>query len=293
MTMKDRKLGIVGHGHIGTALGNVFAKHGWDVQYYDIEPKLRTVDSLSQLAERSQIVMIAAPSRTNRAIATELAPKLKGKLLVSVAKGVEPGFITVDQVLAEVSDGAFDTGLLYGPMLAAEISNKQPASIMLATTSSKWAHTFDDIEQIKIVHTADVRSVALCGVLKNIYAIAFGVNDGLGLGINSKAALAVQIIDEFQRLLDTLGGDPHAALSLVGMGDLLATGWGQTSFNYNMGKSIAEQPASTEPKGEGVLALEELPSKVDLSDYPVAQGLHGIIFEHTQAAPVFGKLIVA
>lgn len=277
-----KTIGIVGHGHIGSALGNVFKKHGWQIDYFDIVPELQTVHSLGELAQKCQIVIIAAPSRVNRKVAQQLAPKLEGKLLVSVAKGVEPGFVTVDQILAEVSQGKFDTGLLYGPMLAAEITDKKPASIMLATESERWAHTFDKIEQIKIVHTEDVRSVALCGVLKNIFAIAFGINDGLNLGVNSKAALAVEIIDEFQRLLEALGGNPRAALSLVGMGDLLATGWGQTSFNYNVGRELAQHPDTAEPKGEGVLALEELPSKVELENYKVAAGLYKIIFKQAR-----------
>ena len=283
---KNKQLGIVGHGHIGTALGNVMAKHGWQVNYYYVLPELSSTDSLAELAQNSQVVIIAAPSRANRSIAKQLAPQLNGKLLVSVAKGVEEGFVTVDQILTQVSQGHFDTGLLYGPMLASEISNKQPASIMLATNSNKWTHTFDDIEQIKIFHTPDVHSVAVCGVLKNIFAIAFGINDGLGLGINSKAALAVEIIDEFQRLLSELGGDPRAALSLVGMGDLLATGWGKTSFNYNMGRSLAEKPGQVEPKGEGVLALKELPAKVELKNYKVLSRLFDIVFANGKLGPL-------
>lgn len=281
-----KQLGIVGHGHIGTAIGNVLIKHDWSIAYYDLEPKLRTVASLAELAKQSEIIIIAAPSRANREIAEALAPAMKGKLLVSVAKGVEPGFITVDKILEDVSHGTFDTGLLYGPMLAAEIKEKKPASIMLATQSKRWAKTFDDVEQLSFVYTNDVHSVALCGVFKNIFAIAFGINDGLGLGVNSKAALAVQIIDEFQRLLEAFGGDPHTALSLVGMGDLLATGWGQTSFNYNMGKQFALDREKAEPKGEGVLALHELPFKLSLEDFPIVAGLHAMLFDDAPLQPL-------
>lgn len=282
----EKVLGIVGHGQIGTALGNVCAKHDWRVEYFDSSPELCTVGSLEELATTSQIVIIAAPSRTNRAIAEALAPHMSGKLLVSVAKGVEPGFVTVDQILADVSQGSFDTGLLYGPMLAAEIHDKKPAAIMLATTSNRWASTFADIEQIKIVHTDDVRSVALCGVLKNIFAIAFGINDGLDLGYNSKAALAVEIVQEFRSLLEALGGDPDAALSLVGMGDLLATGWSKISFNYSIGKEFALHPSTTKPRGEGVLALQELPAQIDLGEYPIVSALYDIIFNQAELRPL-------
>ena len=283
-----KRLGIVGNGRIGAALGGALGKGNWGVKYFDARKELSSVTSLAELGEASDVIIIAAPSWTNREIALELKPHAKGKLIVTVAKGVEPGFLTMEDMLAHVSGGSFDHGVLYGPMLASEIANEKPASLLLATSSSKWANTFSDNSKLKIIYSDDPKSIALCGVLKNIFAISLGINDGLGLGHNSKGALAVGIIDEFQRLLSKLGGDPKQANSLAGLGDLLATGWSDLSFNHRMGKLLAKDPENHPPKGEGVASLREIKAKVDLTDYPVLGATYAIVFESAKPSTILG-----
>jgi glycerol-3-phosphate dehydrogenase (NAD(P)+) len=274
-----KRLGIVGNGRIGGALGDVFATNGWSLNYFDTRADASTVKTLAVLGETSDVIIIAAPSWTNRKIAEELKPHIKDKLIVTVAKGVEPGFITMEEVFKDVAGGHFDHGVLHGPMLAAEIADQKPAAILIATASHRWADSFKGSSQLKIVYSDDPYCIALCGVLKNIFAISLGINDGLHLGHNSKGALCVSIMGEFQRLLADLGGDPEQALSLAGLGDLLATGWSDLSFNHRIGKMIAADPASAEPKGEGVTALKEIKAKVDLKNYPVLESTYAIVFE--------------
>lgn len=272
-------VGIVGNGRIGSALGGVLDASGWQVNYFDARSEASTVASLAELGTKSDVIIIAAPSWTNRTIATELKPHISGKLIVTVAKGVEPGFITMEEVLREVAAGHFDHGVLYGPMLASEITEKKPSAILLATAAHSWADQFKDTSQLQLIYNDDPYSIALCGVLKNIFAISLGINDGLELGHNSKGALAVSIIDEFQRLLAELGGNPEMALSLAGLGDLLATGWSDLSFNHRVGTMIAKDPGTIEPKGEGVAALKEIKSRVDVTSYPVLAATYAIVFE--------------
>jgi glycerol-3-phosphate dehydrogenase (NAD(P)+) len=274
-----KRVGIVGNGRIGGALGNVLASNGWDVNYFDTRVEARTVKNLVELGEVSDVINIAAPSWTNRAIAEELKAHITGKLLVTVAKGVEPGFVTMEEVLQDVAQGHFDHGVIYGPMLAGEIAEKKPAAVLLATTAHKWAAEFSGTKGLNIVYNDDPYSIALCGVLKNIFAITLGISDGLKLGHNAKGALMVGIIGEFQRLLADLGGNPEEALSLAGLGDLLATGWSDLSFNHRIGKMIATDPKSTEPKGEGVTSLQEIKAKVELKHYSLLGATYDIIFE--------------
>jgi glycerol-3-phosphate dehydrogenase (NAD(P)+) len=284
-----KRLGIVGNGKIGSALGEALAADDWRVKYFDPRQEVSSVKSLAQLGEASDVIIIAAPSWTNRDIATELKPHAKDKLIVTVAKGVEPGFITMEDVLREVSGGHFDHGVLYGPMLASEIANKKPATILLASTSSKWADSFSGNSRLKIIYNDDPVSIALCGVLKNIFAISLGINDGLELGHNCKGALAVGILDEFQRLLTDLGGDPKQANSLAGLGDLLATGWSDLSFNHRMGKLLVKDPEAHPPKGEGVASLKEIESKVDLTNYRVLGATYRIVFESADPMSITGS----
>jgi glycerol-3-phosphate dehydrogenase (NAD(P)+) len=294
--MKEKKiltgrLGIVGNGRIGGALGDVFAANGWAINYFDTRTEMSTVKSLAELGQKSDAVIIAAPSWTNRKIVEELKPHIKDKLVVTVAKGVEPGFVTMEEMFQEVAQGHFDHGVIHGPMLAGEIAQKKPAAVLLATTAHRWADRFSDTSQVRIVYSDDPYSIALCGVLKNIFAITLGVNDGLQLGDNSKGALAVSIINEFQRVLADLGGDPEQALSLAGLGDFLATGWSDLSFNHRMGKMLVIDPKSTEPKGEGVGALQEIKAKIDFDNYPILGVTYRIVFEAADPKLIIKNLL--
>ena len=277
-----KTVGVIGRGNIGSALGQVFADNGWQVEYFDQDPQISTVSSLGKLARSCQFMIIAAPSRANRNIAAALLPHAKDKLIATVAKGVEPGFKTMHEVLEEVSGGQFAHAIMHGPMLAAEIAEQKPATIMLATKHSKWSAEFESSSQIKLIYHDDPYSVALCGVLKNVYAISLGLNDGLKLGNNSKGALTVRIIGELQRLLAALGGDPKLALSVVGIGDLVATGWSDNSFNYRTGKKLASVPDGSTPKGEGVTSIKELRNKITLKNYPIVECLHDILYNNAQ-----------
>ncbi|MEK7599856.1 MAG: hypothetical protein AAB462_02385 [Patescibacteria group bacterium] len=277
----SKRLGVVGNGNIGAALGQVFVDDGWRVEYFDTVESKRTVATLGELAQKSDVLIIAAPSWANRQIAEDMLPEAEGKLVTSVAKGVEAGFITMDKVLADVSKGRFDYGVIHGPMLASEITKGLPAAMTLATTGQQWTNGFGKNSQLRVEYCDDPYSIALCGVLKNIYAVALGVNDGLGLGHNAKGALAVNILEEFSQLLSDLGADPKQAYSLSGIGDLLATGWSDLSFNHRIGRLIAKDP-STEPRGEGITSLKEIGSKIKLSDYPIVYALHKIVFEGAQ-----------
>ncbi|MEK7594565.1 MAG: NAD(P)-dependent oxidoreductase [Patescibacteria group bacterium] len=277
----SKKLGIVGNGNIGAALGQVFSDNGWRVEFFDVAVSKRTVESLGELAKKSDIIVIAAPSWVNREIAEGLMPEATGKLVVTLAKGVEPGFMTMDKVLADVSKGQFDYGVINGPMLASEITKGKPAAMILATKGKQWTDGFNKNSQLRVELCDDPYSIALCGVLKNIYAVALGVNDGLELGHNAKGALTISILEEFSRVLADMGGDPKLAMGLAGAGDLLATGWSDLSFNHRIGRLIAKDP-STEPKGEGVTSLKEISGKIDLNDYPIIKELYQIVFEGAQ-----------
>src|SRR5207247_879851 len=101
----------------------------------------------------------------------------------------------------------------------------------------------------------DVTGVELAGVLKNAYALAFGLCDGLGLGLNTKAALLTRALPELARLGVALGGRRATFFGLAGLGDLVGTGLSGHSRNRRMGGEVARRPA-----GE---ALRSSPGVVD------------------------------
>ena len=92
---RDKVLGIVGYGHIGTQVGVLAESLGMHVIFHDIENKLslgnaRAVASLDELLERSDVVTLHVPqtAATRDMIGSrELARMRKGAMLINASRG--------------------------------------------------------------------------------------------------------------------------------------------------------------------------------------------------------------
>lgn len=282
------QIGIIGGGALGGALGQRLASPQVKISCWDVNPKLRTASSLDELCSISEIILICTPSQTNRVIAREVAQVIDtgpGPAVISLAKGIEPGFITMDAVLkAELGD-RFKTGIISGPMLAAEIRAGHTAGATVATddpelTTQLASHLG---RAGFIVETSnDTTGVARAGVFKNIFALGFGLCDGLELGYNFKSLLTVKAIGEFQGLLNHFGSDPSLALGMAGLGDLMTTGWSGLSFNWRVGSKWAS--GVREPAGEGINTLRELVKLMSTQKYPVVHALECIFLRNEEPA---------
>ncbi|MCC7289015.1 NAD(P)-binding domain-containing protein [bacterium] len=286
--MKETKLryGFVGAGAIGGAIGGALQHAGCEVKYYDRDKKLSTVGSLDQLAKNSDVIFLCVPSWVVSDVTTDLSQVLGAEqVVITVAKGVYRDFVTMDDVLKRVVGKKSGYGLLYGPMLASEIRNAQPGYGLLALQKTNLSHEIArdlSLGHIYAELTDDIHSVALCGALKNIYAVGFGIHDGLGFGANTKGALLTRSLIEMEHIVDQLEGDPLVVLSVAGAGDLLATGWGDQSFNHRVGQAIALSGMRDDLVSEGIVSLREVSSKLTLTQYPILNVLYRIVQGHTQ-----------
>ncbi len=86
----------------------------------------------------------------------------------------------------------------------------------------------------------DMIGVELGGSVKNVIAIAAGIIDGMGLGLNTRAALITRGLAEISRLGSKMGADPRTFAGIAGVGDLVLTCTGNLSRNYSVGKQIGE-----------------------------------------------------
>jgi glycerol-3-phosphate dehydrogenase (NAD(P)+) len=286
-------IGIIGGGALGGALGRKLAPHA-NVGYWDVNPDLRTAESLDGLVANSGIILICTPSQTNRVIARDVAQVITegpGPAVLSLAKGVEPGFKTMDVVLHEELGDRFATGIISGPMLAAEVSQGHTAGATVATTDVEaTAVVAEYLERAGLIvqTSSDPAGVARTGTLKNVFALALGLSDGLKLGYNFKSVLTVKAVEDFQNLLEHFGSDPKLALGMAGLGDLLTTGWSGLSFNWRTGKAWAEGEHNA--KGEGINTLRELIKIIPTQNYPVVQALEAIFLNEADPK-VIGSLL--
>jgi glycerol-3-phosphate dehydrogenase (NAD(P)+) len=182
--------------------------------------------------------------------------------IVSASKGLEPGtYRRMTEVLVSEMPAAFAGRVLAmsGPSIAHELSRGTPTAVMLACRDTGLARSVRrDIQTptLRLQISRDVAGVELGGVLKNAYALAFGLSDGLGLGLNTKAALLARALPELARLGVALGGKRATFYGLAGLGDLVGTGLSEFSRNRRMGEELARKQGAEE-------ALASIPGVVE------------------------------
>lgn len=290
------QFGIIGNGELGSALGAALIKAREQVFYYDRIPERTTTASIEDLVRSCPVMLLCIPSWATKDVVKRIAKAAhpgENRLVITLSKGVDSGFVTMDELLRRELPGFIDVGVLYGPMIAEEITRGRRAAGMLALTNNVWYKPLRNVFQqagVTIDISGDMRGVALCAVLKNVYAIAFGLSEGMHLGLNSKGKLAVMVLQEMKRIISDRQADSTTAEGLAGLGDLLATGFSEDSFNYRIGKSLAEGIADAHIKSEGLVSLDELARVVDLKKYPVANVVSQIVFHYGEPARL-GDLI--
>lgn len=291
------QIGIVGGGEFGQALGRAFHRSSIEVQFYDIVDERSTVATIEELVQNNEIILLCIPSWSNRTVAHDIARVANGKrcVVVSMAKGVGDHFVTMDKVLEEHLGEAHVYGLAYGPMVAEELAVGRQAAGVLALSDMSWYDRLSTLfakAKVVLEPTSDLEGLATVGVLKNVYAIAFGMNDGLHLGDNAKGKLAVLVLREMKLLLIHMETDPQLAEGLAGLGDLITTGITDASFNYRIGKTIAEGIADEGIKSEGLTTLKELSEKVELKRYPLLDALNRMVY-HYEPTTELEKLLLS
>ena len=269
---------ILGAGGWGTALAILFADRGMPVNLWGYDEaqvdKLRqtrtnerylpgvTLPELIQPTHDlqdctcSDVTLFVTPSKAIRSIGEQFS-KLSvnpATPLVSCTKGIEHAS---GRRMSEVLREYFPQnpiGALSGPNHAEEISRRMPAAGVIAFSDLAVAERLQPMfstPYFRAYTTDDVPGVELGGALKNIYAIAAGVSDGLGFGDNSKAALVTRALVELARLGETLGGRGETFHGLSGVGDLMVTCFSRHSRNRAVGERLG--------RGEN---LEEITAKM-------------------------------
>ena len=209
---------------------------------------------LGPVLMEAEAVFLACPSKALRGLCenvrAHLAEAWQLKLFVVMCKGLElDSFKTpseiVNEVLPEVACGA-----LSGPTYAGEVAAGRPTAVTLAVdpdfeAAVAYQQAFSNAS-LRAYLCTDVRGTELGGTLKNVYAIASGLCDGLQLGDNAKAALLTRSLHEMVRLGCLLGGQQATFYGLSGFGDLVATCAGSWSRNRTFGQRVGqgETPAA-------------------------------------------------
>lgn len=260
------RIGVVGAGSWGTALALTLQASGHAVTVWGhdeavvsqisaarenasylpgvaLPDGLRFTHDLGELRE-ADLLLLVTPSKAMREVAERLAgiEPSPGAVLLSCTKGVERGSgLRMSEVLRERFP-LHTVAVLSGPSHAEELARQMPTAVVIGCEEAGVAKALQRAFSTRFLRaytSEDVAGIELGGALKNIFAIAAGVCDGLGLGDNAKAALITRSLAELIRLGHALGGRKETFQGLSGLGDLMVTCFSRHSRNRMVGERIA------------------------------------------------------
>ena len=318
-------IAVLGDGGWGTTLAIHLYRLGHHVQWWGAFPEyvkflsrrrenvkflpgiriprgLFLTSDLFTAVEQAHVVILAIPAQYLRSVVHQLhGPRSKGKVFLSVAKGLETGLLKrMSQVVAEEL-GRVPFAVLSGPNIASEIAKGHPASSVVASKTPRLAKDIQRLvmtDRLRIYTSMDVTGLELGGALKNPIAIATGVSDGLGFGANAKAALVTRGIVEIAKLGVAMGAKQDTFWGLSGLGDLVTTCLsGRNRWlgeQLGRGRSLPAVLASTPMVIEGVettKAALALGQRLGV-ELPIIAQVHAILFRHQPPRTALQRLML-
>lgn len=162
--------------------------------------------------------------------------------------GAEPTGLMAHEIQQQVAP-RLRAGVLSGPSFAAEVARGQPTALVAASRHEGVRAALVDAfhgPRLRVYTNDDVTGVEVGGAVKNVLAIATGLCDGLGLGLNARAALITRGLAEMTRLGLGLGARAETFMGLSGLGDLVLTATGDLSRNRQVGLALARGQTLTQ-----------------------------------------------
>ncbi|MBI4139218.1 hypothetical protein HY479_03655 [Candidatus Uhrbacteria bacterium] len=302
MAIKKRKRSckpsvvIIGGGRIGCAIGKIVARKGIKPLFWDIEPtKTPHRKPLAEIVPSADFLFLCTPSWALPDVLAGIRPHVvKTTVVISLAKGIcGERRNTVDELLERFLPDHQPFALLSGPMLAEELS-KGLAGIGVVATARKAIYRKTALlfhgTNLLVEYSANVRGVALSGVLKNIYALALGIADGLKWGSNQKGWLIAKALREMTKIEQRLGDSKDTVSGTAGLGDLVATGFSPYSRNRQAGEELIKTGRANKSEGMSALTSVLFLLKEKKSELPLLLALEEAVIKRQPAKIVFERL---
>ena len=271
------EVGVIGAGSLGTALAQTIAENvdtvylhlrrkeladiinstGFNSEYYPntkLEENIVATTDLNDLKNCS-IIILSIPSSAFR----QTLESLKGvidedTILVTTAKGIEyPSLKTMGKLIEEYFNENYVA--LSGPNFASEIVLKLATVSNIASKSKENAMKVKDVlttQQFKVKVLDDVIGLEICGVTKNVNAIANGICEGMNINENARYGVLTKGYDDTKKIIKAIGGDETTAGEYCGFGDLVLTSTSSESRNHTLGM-LYGQRIIVDEKASGIV----------------------------------------
>lgn len=268
------KVGVIGAGSLGTAISQTMSENvsqillhvrksdlcddinttGYNTQYYPnqkLNENIKATTDLNDLKE-CEIIFLAIPSSAFRNILKDLTEVIDNDvILVTTAKGIEyPSLKTMGDLISEYFDDNYVA--LSGPNFASEIMLNQPTVTNISSRKRENSLKVKEVlstKQFKVKIIDDIKGIELCGVLKNINAIANGICEGMNINENARFSILTKSFKDTIKIIEAIGGDSNTVHEYCGFGDLILTSTSFESRNHTLGilygqKLIIDEAAS-------------------------------------------------
>ncbi len=315
MNGSKKVIGVLGGGSWGTALAQLAANNGYRVimwcyepdvaesinknkENYRYHPGIKLSDNIhatlevAEAVEGMEIIVSAVPSFAVREIWDRAKGYVSEKaVVVSATKGIEEDtLMRMSEVILQVTGENTRVAVLSGPSFAKEVIRGLPAAVTVASShedASRLACEVFHSSRFRTYIHHDVAGVEIGGAIKNVMAIAVGLSDGLGFGLNTRAALITRGLHEIMRLGVKIGADPVTFSGLSGMGDLVLTATGDLSRNRRVGLGLARGKKLEQvlkELGEVAEGVKTAPVALALAskynvEMPITREVNAILFE--------------
>jgi glycerol-3-phosphate dehydrogenase (NAD(P)+) len=266
----------------------------------ELPERIAVTSDLGEATRDAQLLLLATPVSGLRDVLQTLDANAR---VVWLCKGFEEQSGRLPhQIVAETLGTGVQAGALSGPSFADEVARGLPCALTLASTAPEFARDAAALlhgGRMRVYYTADVVGVEIGGAVKNVMAIAAGISDGLGLGLNARAALITRGLAEIGRLSAALGGQPETVMGLAGAGDLILTATGDLSRNRRVGLALArgeplrEILAGLGHVAEGVRSAKEIVrlAAEQQVEMPVCEAVNAVLKGSLTAAAAVERLL--
>ena len=254
------KVGVIGAGALGTAISQTISENvnqillharkqdlcddinntGYNTHYYPnqkLNDNIKATTNLDDLSD-CEIIFLAIPSSAFRQTLKDLKSVIgEDTILVTTAKGIEyPSLKTMGDLISEYFDGNYV--VLSGPNFASEIMLNQPTVTNIASRKPENSLKVKEVlstKQFKVKIIDDVKGIELCGILKNINAIANGICEGMNINENARYGILTKSFEDTIKIIESVGGVSDTAHEYCGFGDLILTATSSESRNHTLG----------------------------------------------------------
>ena len=263
---------------------------------FDVK-RIHFSSNINDIVKESDTLIFVTPSPYLKSHLKKLKAKIKDKFIISAIKGIVPddNMIVSDYFTKEYGVPPENIAVVAGPCHAEEVAMERLSYLTIACPDTAKATTVARLLASSYIKTSvsnDVVGIEYGSVLKNVYAIAAGICNGLKYGDNFQAVLMSNAVQEMERFLQTVHPIDRNVIDSAYLGDLLVTGYSNFSRNRTFGAMVGKGYSVKSAQMEmemiaegyyGTKCIKEINQHYHVN-MPIVDAVYNILYE--RIAPV-------